>query len=139
MNEESEDPYRSDQTARWLQQIETHNLEVTHRPGKKHSNADALSKRTCRSCERQEQMNSHGDSEDEFSSDGPCLVYVSSAAVRKVKSLPMPESGFVLEGWQTDFIRQAQLEDKEISSLLVSKESLSQEKPGIMSPMVLEQ
>lgn len=55
------------QTARWLQQIETHNLEVTHRPGKKHSNADDLSIRTCRSCERQEQMNSHGDSEDEFS------------------------------------------------------------------------
>lgn len=33
------------QTARWLQQIETYNLEITHRAGKKHSNADALSRR----------------------------------------------------------------------------------------------
>ena len=59
------------QSDRWLQQIETYNLEVTHRLGKKHSIANALSRRPCRSCGRQEQMNSHSDSENEFSSDDP--------------------------------------------------------------------
>ena len=111
------------QTARWLQQIETYNLEVTHRSGKKHSNADALSRRPCRSCERQEQMNSHSDSEDEFSSGDPCSHVCAITRSEKAKTFSMPGSGFVLEGWQTDSLRQAQLDDKEISLLLVSKES----------------
>lgn len=32
------------QTVRWLQEIETYDLTVTHRPGRSHQNADALSR-----------------------------------------------------------------------------------------------
>ena len=33
----------SGQTARWLQEIDTHDLNVIHRPGLRHTTADALS------------------------------------------------------------------------------------------------
>lgn len=36
------------QTVRWLQEIETYDLTVTHRPGRSHQNADALSRNPCK-------------------------------------------------------------------------------------------
>ena len=36
------------QQARWLEQLEEFDFEVMHRPGAKHNNADALSRRPCR-------------------------------------------------------------------------------------------
>ncbi|CAC5422630.1 unnamed protein product [Mytilus coruscus] len=51
------------QTARWLEELGTYNLTVTHRAGRKHSNADALSRRPCKSCERQESGNHISDDE----------------------------------------------------------------------------
>ncbi|CAG2190688.1 unnamed protein product [Mytilus edulis] len=51
------------QTARWLKELGTYNLTVTHRAGRKHSNADALSRRPCKSCERQESGNHASDDE----------------------------------------------------------------------------
>ena len=38
------------QQARWLETLEEYQFEVEHRPGKKHANADALSRRPCRQC-----------------------------------------------------------------------------------------
>jgi len=49
------------QLARWLEQLQMYNLEIIHRPGKTHHNADALSRqkcnRTCLMC-RQSTINS---------------------------------------------------------------------------------
>jgi hypothetical protein len=45
------------QVARWLQQLATYNLQVIHRAGKRHTNADALSRNPCRACRRQEELN----------------------------------------------------------------------------------
>ena len=53
------------QTARWLQELGTYNLTVTHRAGRKHSNADALSRRPCKSCERQELGNEQSDDDND--------------------------------------------------------------------------
>lgn len=111
------------QTARWLQQIETYNLEITHRAGKKHSNADALSRRPCRSCERQENINSLSDSEDESDARSPEVQICAITRNEAAKNFITPDNGFVLEGWQLDSLRQAQLDDKEISLMLVTKES----------------
>ncbi|KRZ63940.1 Retrovirus-related Pol polyprotein from transposon, partial [Trichinella sp. T8] len=36
------------QVARWLEKLAEFDFEVVHRPGKKHQNADALSRRACR-------------------------------------------------------------------------------------------
>ena len=35
------------QVARWMQQLQEYDFEIQHRPGLKHSNADALSRRPC--------------------------------------------------------------------------------------------
>jgi transposase InsO family protein len=42
------------QQARWLELLEEYQFEVEHRPGKKHINADALSRKPCRQCTRDE-------------------------------------------------------------------------------------
>lgn len=111
------------QTARWLQEIETYDFTVTDRAGRKHSNADAMSRRPCRSCERQELRNLQSDSEDETTQQIPeaqiCAITRSGAS----QNIFSPESGFILDGWQLDSIRQAQLEDRDISPILVAKES----------------
>ena len=38
------------QVARWLEALEEYQMEVIHRPGKKHQNADALSREGCSQC-----------------------------------------------------------------------------------------
>ena len=38
------------QQARWLEVMEEFSFDIEHRPGKKHANADALSRRPCRQC-----------------------------------------------------------------------------------------
>ena len=38
------------QMARWLKVLGAYNLEIQHRPGRQHGNADALSRRPCESC-----------------------------------------------------------------------------------------
>ena len=59
------------QVARWLQELGTYNLTIIHRPGKRHVNADALSRMPCKAC-KQQQDNSYAytdqsDAEEEIS------------------------------------------------------------------------
>jgi hypothetical protein len=47
------------QIARWIQRLQEYYFEIQHRPGLKHNNADALSRRPClvhhcKHCDRQE-------------------------------------------------------------------------------------
>lgn len=42
------------QMARWLQEIENYDITVTHRPGSKHTNADAMSRNPCKVCTLQD-------------------------------------------------------------------------------------
>lgn len=39
-----------DQLARWLEILSSYNMKILHRPGAKHSNADALSRIPCKQC-----------------------------------------------------------------------------------------
>ena len=41
------------QVARWLQELGTYDLTVVHRPGKRHVDADALSRMPYNACKRQ--------------------------------------------------------------------------------------
>lgn len=45
------------QLARWLEHLQQFDFEIVHRPGHKHSNADALSRHPCHQCGR----DTHGD------------------------------------------------------------------------------
>ena len=111
------------QTARWLQEIETYNLTVTHRVGTKHLNADALNRRLGRSCERQEQRNLLSDSDEDTNEVTPEISVRAVTRSEAAKDTISPESGIVLHGWQLESVRQAQLDDKDIALLLVAKES----------------
>src|SRR2546425_334016 len=42
------------QQARWLERLEEYSYKIEHRAGNKHTNADALSRRPCRQCDRYE-------------------------------------------------------------------------------------
>ena len=42
------------QMARWLLEVSAYKLNIKHRPGKLHGNADGLSRRPCRQCGRQD-------------------------------------------------------------------------------------
>jgi transposase InsO family protein len=44
------------QQARWLASMEEYEFDIEHRPGKKHANADALSRRPCRQCTAEEEV-----------------------------------------------------------------------------------
>ncbi|MCG7878903.1 MAG: RNase H-like domain-containing protein, partial [Candidatus Thiodiazotropha endolucinida] len=44
------------QMARWIDALSSYQFEVEHRPGRKHSNADALSRIPCRQCSREEEL-----------------------------------------------------------------------------------
>ena len=43
------------QQARWLERLAEFNFEIVHRPGRRHGNADALSRKPCRQCGRNEE------------------------------------------------------------------------------------
>ena len=42
------------QLARWLERLQEYDFTIAHRPGKKHQNADALSRRPCTQCGRED-------------------------------------------------------------------------------------
>ncbi|CAC5404804.1 unnamed protein product [Mytilus coruscus] len=123
------------QTARWLEELGTYNLTVTHRAGRKHSNADALSRRPCKSCDVQESGNHTSDDEtDEIQleetdfvndelpeNEEPTsridIVRVCTRSQTENPSGATP-SGYCIEGWDPDSIRQCQLEDPDMSLIV---------------------
>ena len=44
------------QLARWIELLDTYDFTIQHRPGHKHTNADALSRRPCRDCKHCERL-----------------------------------------------------------------------------------
>ena len=74
------------QVARWLELLGTYDLEVTYRPGYKHRNADALSRRPCKPCMRQERIQEEdhdADSEQTPDSETVTTVAIPSRAVTR--------------------------------------------------------
>ena len=47
--------FQGGQMARWLLDISTYDLEIQHRPGRQHNNADGLSRAHCSQCGREEE------------------------------------------------------------------------------------
>ncbi|UYV65170.1 K02A2.6-like, partial [Cordylochernes scorpioides] len=47
------------QVARWLEKLQQYHFQIKHRPGRKHNNADALSRRPCGDCEHCERIDEH--------------------------------------------------------------------------------
>ncbi|MCG8078590.1 MAG: Ty3/Gypsy family RNase HI domain-containing protein, partial [Candidatus Thiodiazotropha taylori] len=118
------------QVARWLQELGTYDLTVVHRSGKKHENADALSRMPCKSCKRQQDNSADAtnESDDEDCNSVPPedqpkidggLTVESYAVTRQQQSDEFVQSPVLLDGWNQSDIRQSQIEDVNIGPILV--------------------
>ena len=54
------------QLAHWLERLQEYNFKIYHRPGRKHQNADALSRGPCKQCERESHDVDQVSSSQEF-------------------------------------------------------------------------
>jgi len=84
------------QQSRWLEVLEEFAFDVEHRPGRKHENADALSRRPCRQC-------------------GACGEHNLTREVFSVHAVET-DDGTGIE-WSPNAIAKAQSEDPDISPL----------------------
>ena len=114
------------QVARWLQELGTYNLTIIHRPGKRHVNADALSRMPCKAC-KQQQDNSYAytdqsDAEEEISMpiEDSCEPEETRicAITRQQDNEAFVKGPVLLNGWTHSDIRQSQMEDADIGPIL---------------------
>ena len=107
------------QVARWLEVIECFELEVQHRPGRLHTNCDALSRVPCKVCARQEaQSELHSCN----SSDPTCMV-ASKNSTKQASSSKADDDQTPATDWEPEMLRQKQLLDPDIMPILSSVES----------------
>ncbi len=95
------------QMARWLEELATFDINIQHRKGRSHNNADALSRRPCKQCGRP---------------DEPVLVRV---VTRQQKEKGMEKPGNCMgwmEGWDPATLRDAQLRDQDIGPIMKALE-----------------
>ena len=94
------------QMARWLEVIGTYNIEIRHRAGRIHNNADALSRRPCNKCR-------HCELKDEQNS-------AAEEPVPKLRAsrLKSSDPNNWIDGWTKEQIITWQTEDPIISTLL---------------------
>ena len=95
------------QVARWLQELSTYDRTVVHRPGKRHVNADALSRMPCKSCKRQQDKSSpdtyESDAEQEISlpveesTDYECVQLNEVTRTQNAEALI--QGSVLLNGW----------------------------------------
>ena len=114
------------QVARWLQELCTYDLTIIHRPGKRHVNADALSRMPCKAC-KQQQDNSYAytdqsDAEEEISMpiEDSCEPEETRicAITRQQDNEAFVKGPVLLNGWTHSDIRQSQMEDADIGPIL---------------------
>ena len=86
------------QLARWLERLQELDFDIVHRRGKKHTNADALSRLPCRQCGRE-------------SHNSEIQGTISTTSMQPPESKPVPE------------LRKAQLADPILGPLLRGQES----------------
>ena len=99
------------QLARWLEQLQEFDFDIVHRPGRKHLNADALSRIPCRQCGR----STHVTEVEESTSTTAVVATIAESDL--IPGLTLQE------------LREAQLGDINIGEVLREKEK------GLDSPV----
>lgn len=106
------------QMARWIQELSTHNFEIVHRKGRKHSNADALSRVPCKVCRKYAADPAvipelEALEECQHANDDSATVRAVTRSQTKMKHIPE-----LLSGWDKDDIRKNQLSDESIGPVI---------------------
>ena len=119
------------QVARWIEALQQYNFTIEHRPGSKHGNADALSRRpclldACRYCDRLESVE-HSNNATESSVNS--TVYKDHCT--QVSTISLGQ-----ESQSHEDIRKAQLSDEDIKPVIELMEQ-NGEKPSwkVMAPL----
>src|SRR6266516_3276162 len=121
------------QQARWLEKLEEFQFRVEHRPGRHHTNADALSRIPCRQCKRDE------STEEPIEPNGPPLVWNAARGFRPEVFQATKQSGSTsarliqLGGtddfgdWTSDVYTEAYLKDPDLREIyILVKQGLEQ-------------
>ena len=103
-----------------------YDLDVHHRAGMSHGNADTLSRNPCASCQHQEQLNETANEESIKCTESNNLV-IRVTTRRQAQENDSTESAFRpnqgwLQGWGIDKIHLSQMKDTAIGPLLLAKE-----------------
>lgn len=108
------------QTARWLEVLGCYDLDVKHRAGRSHGNADGLSRKPCASCTRQQELNDNIRSQEEIrcSLQTTRLAVIHEAVQTEDHSTGLRPSQGWLEGWDPEAMRQDQLDDPVIGVIM---------------------
>lgn len=120
----------SGQMARWLQEVSTYNLIVTHRPGRKHGNADALSRKPCQACLHQQKLNEtsldcsinqeEGVTDSYVDPKHTVLATTRNQEQQKQKQ-QLTMNQCLLNGWDPTEMGQEQLKDPNIGIIYTAK------------------
>lgn len=102
------------QLARWLEELSSYDLDIAHRAGHSHRNADALSRRPCRQCGRDDES----DTVPAKSSDKEKYCAVVTRQKKKQGQNQQIQTGCWLEGWDETELRDSQLRDHEIGLIM---------------------
>ena len=127
------------QLARWIQELETYDLTIQHGAGLRHSNADALSRRPCNVCKRQQKLSEEAKADLDLHDDAARVAVIHTASpcktvsdrkqsviIRDVtNSSNRTATDVLLEGWAIEEIHTAQLLDDNIGPLMRALNSSS--------------
>ena len=117
----------SGQVARWLQELGTYDMTVEHRPGTRHRNADALSRRPCAACQRMERLEDEWRDQHKEDDDSEMLL----CCVTQISGDPKPGPSTAPDSSdESDNSEQSQKQGDEHT---IGKNSTSK-----MSPLILE-
>ena len=115
------------QLARWLEQLQEYEFEIIHRAGKRHSNADALSRRpACSRCNRDDCVQSNpGCTIEQVQEQSPAINALQEEDTSPVTTAESTSTD-TSHNEESDDIRDAQLNDDVLGPILQLKETNQQ-------------
>ncbi len=113
------------QLARWVEELSAYNLQLVHRAGRSHNNADAMSRVPCPQCGREEPGTAEEQEpaqewvvpEDQMNETGVCAVITRRQRAEHDAGPPKPAW---LDGWDNLEMRDSQLRDAEIGLVMTA-------------------